>query len=67
MGSSLPAPSGPAMGCPECLGDTAPLSGSTPFLAWYVCALCGHFWSARIRDGCPVAEVPIAVARVTAH
>jgi hypothetical protein len=66
MGLSLPAPNGPAMECPECVGLTAPLSGSTRLLAWYVCSSCGHFWSARVRDGCAVAELPIEV-RLTAH
>lgn len=40
-----------AMPCPAC-GRTgvAPLPDSTLTVAWYTCA-CGHFWSARVRDG----------------
>jgi hypothetical protein len=55
------------MECPKCLGHTEPLSGSTQLLTWYVCASCGHFWSARIRDGSPVAEIPVSIGTMTAQ
>jgi hypothetical protein len=44
-----------AMTCPSC-GRLAvpPMTGSTLTIAWYACE-CGHFWSARIRDGRPMA------------
>ena len=67
MGSNLPRPIGPTMECPECLEPTEPLSGSTRLLAWYVCPSCGHFWSARVRDGGPVTEIAIELGRLTAH
>jgi transcription elongation factor Elf1 len=46
-----------AMTCPAC-GQTQvpPLVGSTLTIAWYTCT-CGHFWSARVRDGRPVGGV----------
>jgi hypothetical protein len=45
------------MPCPNCQGDTpAPLSGSTFVIAWYRCNMCGHFWSAHIRNGEPVTD-----------
>ena len=47
------------MSCPECVEPTPPLSGSSMILAWYLCSVCGHFWSARLRDGRPVVEIPI--------
>jgi len=58
------------MPCPKCQGDTpAPLSGSTFVIAWYRCNRCGHFWSARIRNGEPVldevASPPISVSRAS--
>ena len=43
-----------AMSCPSCGGEAVPpLAGSTLTIAWYACG-CGHFWSARVRDGRPV-------------
>ena len=53
--------------CPECLEEAPPLSGSSLILAWYVCPQCDHFWSARIRDGRPVAEIPIDTSGLTSH
>ena len=44
------------MECPQCHERVEPLEGSTPVVAWYSCARCGHFWSARLRDGRPVPE-----------
>jgi len=45
------------MPCPKCQGDCpTPLSGSTFIIAWYRCNRCGHFWSARIKNGEPVSE-----------
>jgi hypothetical protein len=47
-----------AMACPSCgQPHVPPLSGSTLTIAWYACA-CGHFWSARVRDGRPVVAAP---------
>lgn len=47
-----------AMACPSCgQPQVPPMSGSTMTIAWYACA-CGHFWSARVRDGRPVAAAP---------
>ena len=50
---------GLAMPCPAC-GEprVPPLAGSTLTIAWYACD-CGHFWSARVRDGRPVAAGPV--------
>ena len=43
-----------AMVCPACGKPHVPaLAGSTLTVAWYACT-CGHFWSARVRDGRPV-------------
>ena len=48
----------PAMPCPNCsLDSVQPMLGSTLIVAWYRCELCGYFWSARVRDGRPIAEV----------
>lgn len=48
----------PAMPCPNCsLDSVEPMLGSTLIVAWYRCELCGYFWSARVRDGQPIAEV----------
>jgi len=45
-----------AMPCPACGRlHVLPLPESTLTIAWYVCP-CSHFWSARIRDGRPVAS-----------
>jgi len=47
-----------AMACPSCgQSRVPPLSGSTLTIAWYACS-CGHFWSARVRDGRPVTAAP---------
>ena len=45
-----------AMTCPSC-GQVRvpPMAGSTLTIAWYACD-CGHFWSARVRDGRPVSS-----------
>jgi hypothetical protein len=53
--------------CPECLEEAPPLPGSSLILAWYICPQCDHFWSARIRDGRPVAEIPIDTSGLTSH
>ena len=46
-----------AMRCPRCnLDPVLPLEGSTLLVTWYRCQMCGHFWSAHVRDGRPVAE-----------
>jgi hypothetical protein len=45
---------GLAMPCPACgQARVPPLADSTLTIAWYACP-CGHFWSARVRDGRPV-------------
>ncbi|BCS34795.1 hypothetical protein TBR22_A40210 [Luteitalea sp. TBR-22] len=47
-----------AMPCPSCgQSRVPPLAGSTLTIAWYACD-CGHFWSARVRDGRPVSSPP---------
>jgi hypothetical protein len=56
-----------AMSCPECLEEAPSLPGSTVVLAWYVCEGCGHFWSARVRNGRPVQEIPIDTSSLTSH
>jgi hypothetical protein len=56
-----------SMVCPECGTRTSPLSGSTWNLAWYTCYDCGHFWSARLRDGRPAREIRIDVSHLTGH
>jgi len=46
-----------AMPCPSCGQPLVPpLPGSTLTIAWYACP-CGHFWSARVRDGRPVVPL----------
>ncbi len=45
------------MDCPHCHERIEPLEGSTPVIAWYSCRECGHFWSARLRDGRPGPEI----------
>lgn len=48
-----------AMPCPACgRAGVPPMAGSTLTIAWYACD-CGHFWSARVRDGRPVMGVPV--------
>jgi hypothetical protein len=48
-----------AMACPVCgQAQVPPLTGSTLVIAWYAC-VCGHFWSARVRDGRPVVNAPM--------
>ncbi|HEX5106853.1 MAG TPA: hypothetical protein VFV95_00340 [Vicinamibacterales bacterium] len=42
-----------ATSCPLCGRSTAPASDSTSVVAWYTCSMCGHEWSARIRNGQP--------------
>lgn len=52
--------------CPACARSGVPaLPGSTLTIAWYACT-CGHFWSARIRDGRPVEE-PAALPALPAR
>ncbi|WP_291988031.1 hypothetical protein [Luteitalea sp.] len=47
-----------AMTCPSCGQPQVPaMTGSTLTIAWYACG-CGHFWSARVRDGRPVQGAP---------
>jgi hypothetical protein len=50
------------MPCPVCGHvDVPALPDSTLTVAWYSCP-CGHFWSARVRDGRPVvtaADAPV--------
>ena len=49
-----------AMACPSCGHlEVPPMPESTLTIAWYECS-CGHFWSARVRDGRPVASVAAA-------
>lgn len=49
---------GLAMTCPACgQAHVPPMAGSTLTIAWYACR-CGNFWSARVRDGRPVASAP---------
>ena len=51
-----------AMPCPSCgQAGVPPMAGSTLTIAWYACE-CGHFWSARVRDGRPVTSPPPSVA-----
>ena len=49
------------MPCPSCGQlQVPPLTGSTFTIAWYACP-CGHFWSARVRDGRPVVAAALAL------
>lgn len=47
-----------SMNCPLCGRRVAPTGDSTWVLAWYDCPICGHVWSARIRNGQP--DMPLA-------
>ena len=49
------------MKCPECAEDVEPMRGSTWVLGWYRCPSCGHFWSAPIKDGKPIAALAMRV------
>ena len=51
------------MKCPGCQEQTEPLRGSTWILAIYWCAKCGECWSAKIRDGRPVAGTVAAIRK----
>jgi hypothetical protein len=54
--------------CPKCRRDRpAPLPGSTWVVAWYVCRVCSHFWSARIRNGQPVVDADNTETSSAAH
>lgn len=48
-------PTSAIMACPHCAQRIKPLEGSTWVVAWYSCTQCGHYWSARLRDGRPAA------------
>jgi hypothetical protein len=53
-----------AMACPSCGHlEVPPLPESTLTIAWYECA-CGHFWSARVRDGRPVVSTTASALAV---
>ncbi len=58
---------GLAMTCPACgQPRVLPLAGSTMTIAWYTCT-CGHFWSARVRDGRPVGGAVAAPHLPASH
>lgn len=56
-----------SMPCPACGHPLVPpLAGSTLTIAWYACT-CGHFWSARVRDGRPVGGAPVQLPLPPSH
>jgi hypothetical protein len=56
VGGGVDFQSKAAMNCPHCRERVEPLDGSTAVIAWYSCEHCGHFWSARLRNGQPVPD-----------
>jgi len=51
-----------SMRCPHCgLSDVAAAPDRSGVIAWFTCPRCGHDWSARLRNGRPVAETVIEV------
>ena len=48
--------------CPHCgLPDVSAWPERSAVIAWFTCPSCGHDWSARLRNGRPVADYVIEV------
>jgi len=48
--------------CPHCgMPDVPAWPERSGVIAWFTCPSCGHDWSARLRNGRPVAEQLIEV------